>query len=280
MPGQRLSRSSEPEPVDSGSLTAGELEAMRRPLVEQRAAGRRSRSPAPLESAATRLAPLRAVGDLELVARLGIEEPEVEAEAGRPVGDRAEVSARVALGGVPAAVLEQDPARAGGVGVLGAADVDLAFDLSVAPQREPRDVDRAAVHRDGAGEGVGVGVAIERVVLGQRRLLVLRAEPAVLHLADEALVRLDHLVGRTVHRDAAAVEPDRPLAEPRHLVERVRDEQHARAALDQLAHPCRRAGEEVGIAGAEDLVDDQDLGLSRWSRSRTRGAPAFPASTP
>src|SRR6185437_13354281 len=125
-----------------GLLAGGELEPVRCPLVGRRERVDRSRGARPVEP--QHAGPTaRAVHKLHLVAGLGIEEPQVEAKPAGTLGDGAEVAVDIGLRRLPAPILDKQATGAGHVDVLGAADVDLALDRAVAPQRQPGHVDGA-----------------------------------------------------------------------------------------------------------------------------------------
>ncbi len=66
---------------------------------------------------------------------------------------------------------------------------------------------------------------------------------------------------RTVEEDPSLVHPDRPLAQLRHGLHLVRDEEHRAAGLAQVLHAPEAAALELRVTDGEHLVHEQDLGL-------------------
>ena len=208
-----------------------------------------------------------AVDELERVA--GIEQQPLRLEArdsdsgsARADRERPEAfAARTSRRRPRLPLVEHERSRVRGIAVLRAADDHLVLDALAREEPDradvagllPRVAERAQPYEH------ALGGARARAV--RARLAVRRLELPLLELADELRVRLDDLERRPPVDDLAALEPDRLRAEADDVIERVRHHEHRRAALDQPGHAGDRLRQEVRVAGAEHLVDDEDLRL-------------------
>ena len=59
----------------------------------------------------------------------------------------------------------------------------------------------------------------------------------------------------------AAVEPERLVAEPRHEIQRVRDQQHRPAATAELSELVEALVRKGFVADGQHFVDEQDVGI-------------------
>ena len=95
--------------------------------------------------------------------------------------------------------------------------------------------------------------------IGLRRRQRVRRQLASVH----ARVDFEHLLGRTVGDDAAAVEQDRALAHLPDEFVRMRRQHHDARSFDQRLHAVSCARRKTRIAGAEPLVEQQDFRIDR-----------------
>src|SRR5205814_2865657 len=113
------------------------------------------------------------------------------------------------------------------------------------PAAAIEDVDRAEADLAGAGAAAG-----------QRRLLAGRR---AVHFFEVAVRDFDGGAG-CAH--LAAIEPHNPVAEPAHVPEIVRDDQHRLAEGNQLAQAFERPPPERRVADRQHLVDEHDVGIA------------------
>ena len=212
----------------------------------------------------------RPIGAVDGVPGLPVEVE--EADRGRPGrglpggarGEAPEGAASAPGRWRPGASLEDDEGRVGGVAVLRGPHEDLFLDLAVPQDRDPLDLAfRAglALEDEPDREGIGAALALFEAESVLRPLAVPGSEAAVLERPDELLIGLDDLQARPAVHDPSPVEPEGLGAEADDLVERVGDDDHRRAVLDEPLHPLRRLAEEVGVPRAEHLVHHEDLGV-------------------
>lgn len=85
-----------------------------------------------------------------------------------------------------------------------------------------------------------------------------------------------HLVRLSVHHQPAALHPQGPVAEAHDRGVAVRGEEHDARLPDHGVQPLLRALREFGVAHADDLVEDQDVGVH--GRADSEGEPQHHAA--
>src|SRR5690606_5152054 len=91
------------------------------------------------------------------------------------------------------------------------------------------------------------------------RSLLLRG----LALRDPAGIRVDHLTRRAVHDQVSVLHPERTLAHGLDGGVVVAHHKDGAGTLADLGDALLRTLAEVGVTGAERLVDDEDVGHGR-----------------
>jgi hypothetical protein len=125
-------------------------------------------------------------------------------------------------------------------------------------------------------EGLSVTNPSERFDLTAQKVQVLGAKTHLSLTADRCRIGATHLVRRSVHEHGPTIDPDGSVTHHLHRRDVMRDEQNCRSIGGQLQHPLARLQREVGVAGTEDLIDDEHL--RPHSRGGRKGEPRIHSS--